>query len=339
MLKGQNRLSRRTLLTGLGVLGIAGWSGYQLMAEESTAAILPAMQRGKVSSPVLFDRQRLMQHIAMLAQPEWNGRMAGSSGEAKAGEYIAREWQRYGLQPAGEGGTFFQSFPLPVLTLTSAGGRMRLAAGGVSDKKGDNLLALVPGRHPEKWQELVVVSCHYDHLGRWGNDLYPGANDNASGVAVVLELARRMVQKPPKRTVAFLAFSGEEAGLIGSRYFVAHPTLALEQVVAVLNLDSIGNFTEEYTYWAPESLPWRSLLTDHAEAVGIRLTEAAMNGHASDHLAFVEQGIPAVTVLAANWLEHNHTPRDLPEHVDPEGIMTIARWAWQVIMELAEGAR
>lgn len=328
-------MSRRTLLESILALAVAGWFEFQSLSHRSTAISKVARRRTLVR---VIDRRRMMNHVSVLAQPEWEGRLSGSPGEAKAGEYIAQEWQKRGLLPAGEGGTFFQSFPIPTLALAPTAGRMRLVTGEASGKKADNVIAFLPGRDPDLRQEVVVISAHYDHLGHWGHSLYPGANDNASGVAVILELARFFSGSPLRRSLAFFAFSGEEAGLLGSRYFLANPTIELSRIVAVLNLDSIANGQpDDFIYWTSANLPWRPLIEQKAQETGIKIKQVETNGHSSDHRPFMDFGIPAVTVLSATWLEDNHLPIDRPDMINPDKMGRIAMWSVRMLKALAEG--
>ncbi|HEX8245499.1 MAG TPA: M20/M25/M40 family metallo-hydrolase, partial [Longimicrobium sp.] len=150
-------------------------------------------------------------YIRYLADDALQGRMAGTAGERCAGDYIAAQFRRLGLQAAGGSGTYFQSLPL-------ASALDPHAPGGT----GRNVVALLRGGDPALADEAVVIGAHYDHLGHGGqfsmapgdSSVHNGADDNASGVAALLAAAERLARGPrPARTIVFIAFTGEEEGL------------------------------------------------------------------------------------------------------------------------------
>src|SRR4029434_9205987 len=118
-----------------------------------------------------------------------------------------------------------------------------------------NIVGILPGSDPKLKDEAIVLGAHYDHLGRGGEgslapregDIHHGADDNASGTAALIELARRLTtQRPkPRRTIVFIAFSGEEEGLIGSSYYVNHPIVPLAKTIAMINMDMIGRLQDQ----------------------------------------------------------------------------------------------
>src|SRR5205085_3659553 len=122
-----------------------------------------------------------------------------------------------------------------------------------SEAPAANVVGVLAGTDAKLKDEVIVVGAHYDHLGRGGQgslavregEIHHGADDNASGTAAVLELARLFAQTRPRRTVVLIAFSGEEEGLLGSAYYVAHPVFPLAQTVAMFNMDMIGRLKED----------------------------------------------------------------------------------------------
>ncbi len=181
------------------------------------AKLAPRQPLASLESP--FSRERMMETIRFLASEDLGGRGFGTPGLDKAADYIAKEFKAAGLAPGGdEEGGFFQTFE-------DIGGDAARAA------TLKNVIGVIPGRKPEMKQQSVVVGAHYDHLGTgWPETrdkkpgkIHPGADDNASGVAVLIELARVLAAGPrPDRTIVFVAFTGEEAGKRGSKYYVAH---------------------------------------------------------------------------------------------------------------------
>ena len=174
--------------------------------------------------PPVFSTKALTDHVAFLAAHEREGRGVGTKGlDDAAAEYIAERVQELrGSEPAGTDG-YYQPFSIDN------------GPGGNAPAQVKNVIGVLRGTKPEWAQQAMVLSAHYDHLGRGWPDahageagkVHPGADDNASGVAVMLELARVLASgEKPQRTIVFAAFTGEEAGLRGSRYFVDHPMTA-----------------------------------------------------------------------------------------------------------------
>lgn len=244
--------------------------------------------------------------VERLAGPALAGRDNGSPGGAAARAEIVAAAQAWGLQPAGETGTFEQALP-----------------------RGANVLARVPGRDPARAGEHVVLAAHYDHLGELGGALYPGADDNASGVAVALAVARRLQSDPPARSVLLAAFDAEEppdyrTEAMGSQVFVARPTLPRAQLVAVVCLDLMGGDLWEgrrtplyvmggETFARP---PTPALAEDPRlplRSMHLRLVEELPGGRQafSDHGAFFAAEIPAL-FLSTGRSPHYHRPSDTP---------------------------
>ena len=146
-------------------------------------------------------------------------------GARKAAAYLIDEFRRLKLEPLF-GDQFVQEIP----------------AAEPARLQGRNVAAMLRGSDPALRGEWVIVSAHYDHLGVRAGKLYPGADDNASGVAMMLEVARVLAggDHPPRRSLMFIGFDLEEKGLFGSRYFVAHPPVPLRQVVLFVTADMIG---------------------------------------------------------------------------------------------------
>lgn len=176
-----------------------------------------------------------------------------------------------------------------------------------------NVVAYVPGAvQPDSF---VVVTAHYDHLGRMGRQTYfPGANDNASGTALLLELATYYAQSAhrPRYSVAFLAFGAEEAGLVGSRYFVAHPLLPLAQVRFLLNLDLEGTGQAGATVVNGKVHEREYRRLEQLNAAGRYLPSLAPRGRAanSDHFPFSEAGVPSFFIYQRGTPTHYHDVYD-----------------------------
>ncbi len=191
---------------------------------------------------------RLKAHVQTLASPEFEGRRG--PGAAKAARYVLDAFQQLDLEPLFEG-SFVQTIP----------GKAR---GSVL---GQNIGGILRGSDPELRDEYIVVGAHFDHLGVRNGVLYPGADDNATAVAMMLEMARSLATAPerPRRSLIFLGFDLEEEGLWGSRYFADHPPIPLERVKLFLTADmmgrALGGVCERHVFamgteHAPSLAPW-----------------------------------------------------------------------------------
>ena len=196
-----------------------------------------------------------------------------------------------------------------------------------------NVLALLPGSDPEYSDEIVVIGAHYDHLGREPDGaIINGANDNASGVVTILEIARLWQAQDfrPARSVLFAAWDGEEQGLLGSRYYVENPTYPLTRTVAMLNLDMVGT---GYALQIDGEGVVVAQLQASAKVYGITTT-LTFTGR-SDHMSFYEMGIPAAMLIW--WPDvFYHTPDDKVEVIEPEKLKTVGVLSAHTLASLAE---
>ncbi|APR84204.1 aminopeptidase [Minicystis rosea] len=200
-----------------------------------------------------------------------------------------------------------------------------------------NVVGLLPGRTngTPKSSEIVIVGAHYDHLGH-GNTfsrapgvhaIHPGADDNASGTALMLEVARRFAKLPdkPDRSILFMAFGAEEVGAIGSRHWVQHPTAPLDHVVAMLNADMVGRMQNHRVVidGVATAQGWKPLID--AAAAGLNL-DIALGGEgfgASDHASFTAVRVP-VTFFFTGVHPDYHMPTDTADKIDSAGEQRIA---------------
>ena len=200
-----------------------------------------------------------------------------------------------------------------------------------------NVVALLPGADPLLAEQVVVVGAHFDHLGRGGDGsldpdsraIHNGADDNASGTAVMLEVARRLMAGPrPDRSVLFVGFNGEERGLLGSAFYVTNPTRPLDRTVAMINMDMVGrlknnNLTVFGVATAPE---WDGLLDAARMELDQPLTLSRMpDGYGpSDHSSFYGRGIPVLHFFT-NTHEDYHRPSDDWQKINAVGMDRIAQ--------------
>jgi Peptidase family M28/PDZ domain len=265
-------------------------------------------------------------HVAALADDAFEGREGGSRGGRAAGAYIVEALRAAGIQPAGDDGTYFQRF-----------GAMR------------NILALVPGSDPACERELVVVGAHYDHVGygtaanSYGPTglIHNGADDNASGVAGVLEIAQVLGSMPvkPRRPILVAFWDGEEKGLLGSWHFMrVRPQLLRDQrPVFAVNLDMIGRLRGDRVevYGARTMTGLRRILVEANRETGLDLVIDWDIVDDSDHFPFIESRVPTV-MLHTGLHDEYHRPSDDVQLVDTAGVERVARLALEVVTTVAD---
>ena len=270
--------------------------------------------------------------VRYLADDALQGRLAGSPGERCAGDYIAARFREIGLQPRGNQG-FFQTVPLASLLNPHSQGT------------GRNVIAVLPGSSARLRGEWVIIGAHYDHLGRGdygsaeanhGNAIHNGADDNASGVAVMLEVARLLSRQPPARSVAFMAFTGEEAGLLGSKHFTENPTIPLANVKAMINLDMVGRLKNGplIVYGTGTATEWGRILDPAISAENLRFTANPEGYGPSDHTSFYLKDIPVLHFFTNAHSEY-HRPADDWQLVDRAGLDRVSRIVERVAAQVA----
>jgi hypothetical protein len=269
-------------------------------------------------------REELKQHVDVLADDTLEGREAGSRGGRAAGNYLLKVFESKGLSPVGDSGTYFQSF------------------GGASR----NILGLLPGSDPQLAQQVILIGAHYDHVGygRASNSYGPtgyihnGADDNASGVAGLLEVVDAIKQMPqaPKRSILFACWDGEEQGLLGSRHWVGRPTVALSRVALAINLDMIGRMQNS-------TLEILGTRTAH----GLRRLASEANVEAStvldfdwklkpdsDHWPFYERRIPFLMFHTGLHGDY-HRPSDDAHRINHAGLAETTKIIFHLLADLA----
>lgn len=280
--------------------------------------------------PPVFSAKRMLTDVAFLASKAMQGRGLGTPELDQAADYIAHEFKKMGLQPGGDNNGFFQRWsedvgaPLGEIQLT-------------------NVVAVLPGSKPQLAGESLVISAHYDHLGLGWPDVHKGdegkahlgADDNASGVAVMLEVARQVSKKwNPARSIVFIAFTAEEAGLRGSQHYThAISALPARQAIAVLNLDTVGRVgSGPVTVFGTQSA--RELLHVIRGAgfvSGIQTQAINTDLGFSDQKSFYDIGVPGVQFFGSAHHDF-HRPTDTIERIDSAGMVKVAT----ILKETAE---
>ena len=283
--------------------------------------------------PAAYAAEKLLAHVNFLAATERQGRGFGSAGLEVSRDYIRDQLAAAGLAPGGDNGTYFQNF-------TATGGADK------TEVTLQNVVAVLPGAEP-KWKgEAALLTAHYDHLGLgWPGaradalgKVHPGADDNASGVAVLIEMAKALAAgPPPPRTIVFVAFSGEEAGLLGSRHYVKNPVpVPLSGIVGVINMDTVGRLgTNPVSVIATESArEWPFVFSGITAVTGVATKSIPGASESSDQRAFIEAGVPGVQLFSGASFDY-HRPTDTPDKVDGPGMVRVATVATEAIGYLA----
>ncbi len=293
-----------------------------------------AVPAGAAAQQTAITPSRLASFIGLLAADSMRGRATPSPELEQAARFVAAVFRGAGLAPAGDSGGYAQRFPV------HAGGRGASAP---------NVIGLLRGRDPKLREQVVVVVAHLDHLGvrrpERGDSIMNGADDNASGTAGVLALAEAFggMATRPRRSVLFLVVSGEERGLLGSRWFVAHPTVPFDRIVGLVNLDMISRNRPDSVYlngWGKSSLSGlvRRLAAAHPElglSVGPDVEDAPVTPDDSDHYPFQHRGVPYIFFYTGEHADY-HRPTDHADRTDPDKASRVTRLAYHTLWEMAE---
>jgi hypothetical protein len=199
-----------------------------------------------------------------------------------------------------------------------------------------NVLAFLPGSDPQKTHEVLVIGAHRDHFGQQAGLLFPGADDNASGTAVMLEVARAMSEAGAqgKRTILFISFSGEEQGFIGSRLYLERPIAPIGSTKAMINIDHAGIGNGRLTIGVTGFD--KSVALEAGQTAGIT-DKLDLYGFfpGGDHVPFKEAGIPTVTVVSGGVHPHFHQPTDKADTVNKDILLVAARYVLALVWTLA----
>ncbi|MBX3438898.1 MAG: M20/M25/M40 family metallo-hydrolase, partial [Planctomycetaceae bacterium] len=285
------------------------------------AAATPDVARATINA------RDLRRHVSFLASDTLEGRAAGSHGGRAAGSYLVNEFRRIGLTPAGEGDDYLQEF--------GRGYR--------------NALALLPGSDPLLRDEVVLIGAHYDHVGfgRPGNSFGPfgqihnGADDNASGAAALLEAAEACAQLDPRpaRTILFALWDAEEDGLLGSEHWAAHPTLPLQRVKLVVNMDMVGRLRGDRVtvYGARTATGLRRLAALANLGTGLSLDFDRTQRKDSDHWTFYRRDIPYLMFHTGDHDDY-HRPSDDADKLNYEGLERVTQLTFEIARLAAHAA-
>jgi Zn-dependent M28 family amino/carboxypeptidase len=260
----------------------------------------------------------------------------------------ARAFRMAGLDAAALLGDTALARPIPLSGLA-----FQLAAPSrvLDDSRPPNVVGVLRGSDPELRDTYVVLSAHMDHVGvgrpdATGDSIYNGADDDASGTSVLLEVAQAMatLERPPRRSVLFLAVSGEEKGLLGSRWFADHPTVPLDAMVANINIDMVGRNSpdsivvigQDYSSLGPML---RQVAEHHDDELGLTVAEDLWPEERfffrSDHFNFARKEIPALFFFSGTH-EDYHAPSDEVDAIDTAKTARVARLVFYLTYQVAQ---
>ena len=284
----------------------------------------------------------LKTHLYIVASDEMEGRDTGSEGQKKAGKYLIEQYQKMGVSHPKSMSSYYQIVPKEALN----GRRGSLP-------QSENILAFIEGS--EKPEEIIVVSAHYDHVGMSNGEIYNGADDDGSGTVALLEMAQafQLAKKAgngPKRSILFLHVTGEEHGLLGSKYYADNPIFPMANTVANLNIDMIGrcdpgNCGKEYVYVIGSEMLSTDLKkineTANKETVNLELNykyddpnDKDRLYYRSDHYNFAKNGIPVIFYFDGIH-EDYHKPTDTPDKIDYVSLKKRTQLVFATAWELA----
>jgi len=280
----------------------------------------------------------MKEDVYALAADSLSGRETGTEGELKAAAYIEKRFRDIGLQPNGLSGKFTQTFSFkPSANPHEQAGFSKVNADGTLT--GTNVIGFLDN----KAETTVVIGAHYDHLGmggegslyREGEAIHNGADDNASGVAVVLQLATQLSKQEANHNYLFIAFSGEEMGLLGSNYFVKNPTIDTKKVSFMINLDMVGRLNEENTVAVhgvgTSPIFKQALFANNDQDLNIAEHESGVGP--SDHTSFYLADIPVLHFFTGQHADY-HKPGDDAEKLNYDGMERIANYILNIVNDL-----
>lgn len=188
----------------------------------------------------LINTKDLRKHLTVIASDKFEGRETGKKGQKKAAKYLAGEYKKLGVPALGDT-SYFQIFDVAYKTKDSIKKYIKVPS--------ENVLAFIEGT--DKKDEVIVISAHYDHLGKRLDKIYNGADDDGSGTVALLEIAQAFITAKkqghgPRRSILFISFAGEEKGLLGSKHYVKFPPIPLKNTVCDLNIDMIGRIDDAH---------------------------------------------------------------------------------------------
>jgi hypothetical protein len=292
----------------------------------------------------LINQENLIKHVSMLASDSFEGRGSGYRGEREATKYIANQFKKFGLIPFGDNKTYFQTFtfhprkPEKLFQMSSS----------------RNVIGFIEGTDARLKNEIIVIGAHHDGQGKIGqadggryfhkdknlnDEIWNSADDNASSVAVLLEIARAIRENkiPHARSILFITFGAEEHGLNGSIFYVTHPVFQWKRHSAMLNLEKLGRIPDgiPITASAGTSPIWSKLLLQTNEKTGLKVESLVPEIISdTDHYPFAARKIPAMVIGLAHE-EDTHLPTDSADKILFDKLTERANYILELFLGLA----
>ena len=300
----------------------------------ATGTACASMSTGSASlGSAIADSTAIRNDIAYLASDKLEGRLIGTPGNDSAAAYIARRYAALKLTPAYPG--YLQKF----VAKSAASVHM----GDTAGRPTQNVVAILRGSDPRLAGQYIVIGAHYDHLGRdtlFSMDreakdaIRNGADDNASGTAAVMQMARMLSISHPRRSVIFANFSGEEEGLLGSEYLVSNPPVPLDSIVAMINFDMVGRLKDDklLVYGTATATELAALL-DSANVKGTTPLKVQGSGDgfgSSDQSSFYARNIPVLHFFT-DIHDDYHRATDDVEKINASGEARVVDLAYRVV--------
>jgi len=284
---------------------------------------------------------RIKEDVTFLADDKLEGRETGTKGEQEAAAYIVKRFEEMGIQGKGTN-NFYQTFTFK--PKNDPHGEVAYTENSKdSTITGTNVLGYIDN----KAENTIIIGAHYDHLGygaqgslhKGEKAIHNGADDNASGVAVMLDLAGKLKGINTANNYLFMAFSGEEMGLLGSNYFAKNPTIDSKAVSYMINMDMVGRLKQDSTlavYGTGTSPIFKQVLKSHNDK--FKLIENESGVGPSDHTSFYLIDIPVLHFFTGQH-EDYHKPGDDSEKLNYEGMETISNYIFDVITDLDDNGK
>jgi Zn-dependent M28 family amino/carboxypeptidase len=283
----------------------------------------------------------IKEDVTFLSDDALEGRQTGTNGEKAAAEYIAERFKNLNLEEKGTEG-YFQNFTFKPKTNPHQKVNYTVKNGD-STITGTNVLGFINNNA----DQTIVIGAHFDHLGygaegslyRGEKAIHNGADDNASGVAVMLNLAKKLKNKNTSNNYLFMAFSGEEMGLLGSNYFVKNATINTKNINYMINMDMVGRLKADSTlavYGVGTSPIFKQTLKAHNSNFKLIQKESGIGP--SDHTSFYNADIPVLHFFTGQHKDY-HKPTDDFDKLNYEGMTTISNYIFEVISDLDDNGK
>ncbi len=287
-------------------------------------------------------KNNIKEDVSFLADDKLEGRQTGTVGEKKASEYIAERFSNLGLEAKGAD-NYFQTFSFKPKTDPHQE-VIYTVVGNDSTITGTNVIGFIDNKAPY----TIIIGAHYDHLGYGAEgslyrgkekEIHNGADDNASGVAVMLNLASKLKNTNKNNNYLFIAFSGEEMGLLGSNYFTKNATINLTKANYMLNMDMVGRLKQDsaLAVYGVGTSPILKQVVNSSNS-RFKIIEKESGTGPSDHTSFYNNDIPVLHFFTGQH-EDYHKPSDDTEKLNYEGMEAVSNYIFEIITELDDNGK